>query len=74
MKTFRIEIQRLKRMSHAKGLIEAEVDALVVPLSSRGETAPGTVLSLSEEQARVLYLLLKAELAEIDKRKARSQR
>ncbi len=74
MKTYQIEVQRFKRMSHAKGLIEAEIDALVVPLTARGDAAASTVLSLSEENARVLQLLLKAQLAEIDKRKARSQR
>ena len=74
MKNFRIEVQRFKRMSHAKGLIEAEVDAVVLPLAPRGDVEAGTVLSLSEDSARVLQLLLKAQLAEIDKRKARSQR
>ena len=33
-----------------------------------------TVLSLTVENARVLYLLLKKQLAEVDSRKARSQR
>ncbi len=74
MKTHRIEVQRYKRMSHTKGLIEAEIDALVLPLPPHGEGAASTVLSMSEESARVLQLLLKAQLAEIDKRKARSQR
>ena len=74
MKHHRIEVQRYKRMSNAKGLIEAEIDALVLPLPLHGEGPPSTVLSMSEESARVLQLLLKAQLAEIDKRKARSQR
>ena len=74
MKHHQIEVQRFKRMSNVKGLIEAEIDALVLPLPARGESAAGTVLSMSEENARVLHLLLKAQLAEIDKRKARSQR
>ena len=74
MKTYRVEVQRIRRMSQGKGLLEAEVDALVLPLAARGDAAPGSVLSLSEETARVLFLLLKAQLAEIDKRKARSQR
>jgi len=73
MKNYQIEVQRFKRMSNAKGLIEAEIDALVLPLAARGD-APHTVLSMSEENARVLQQLLKAQLAEIDKRKARSQR
>ena len=74
MKNYQIEVQRFKRMSHTKGLIEAEIDALVLPQAARGDAAPSTVLSMSEESARVLQLLLKAQLAEIDKRKARSQR
>jgi len=73
-KSWRIEVQRFMRMSHAKGLIEAEVDAIVLPLASRGDATSSTVLSLSEDNARVLQLLLKAQLAELDKRKARSQR
>lgn len=74
MKHHQIEVQRFKRMSHVRGLIEAEVDALVLPLPARGDATPGTVLSMSEETARVLQMLLKAQLAELDKRKARSQR
>lgn len=74
MKTHRIEVQRYKRMSHTKGLVEAEIDALVLPQPAHGEGSASTVLSMSEESARVLQLLLKAQLAEIDKRKARSQR
>jgi hypothetical protein len=74
LKYHQIEVQRFKRMSHVRGLVEVEIDALVLPLSARGEAAPSTVLSMSEETARVLQLLLKAQLAELDKRKARSQR
>jgi hypothetical protein len=51
MKTFRIEVQRIKGMSNANSW-----------------------LSLSEESARTLQLLLKAQFAQIDGRKARSQR
>jgi len=74
MKNYQIEVQRFKRMSNVKGLIEAEIDVLVLPLAARGDAAPSTVLSMSEDNARVLQQLLKAQLAEIDKRKARSQR
>ena len=35
---------------------------------------PTTVLQFSEENARVLMLLLKAQLAEFDSRKAKSRR
>ncbi|MBX3622692.1 MAG: hypothetical protein KF891_22210 [Rhizobacter sp.] len=74
MKTFQIELQKIKSMSNRNGLLEARIDALVLPASSRGDDGPGTTLSLDEATARVLLLLLKQQLAEIDGRKARSQR
>ena len=75
MKTYEIEIQRLKAMSHANGLIEAQIDALVQPASfSADGSAPTTRLRMTEANARVLQALLKTQLAELDKRKARSQR
>lgn len=74
MKTYRIEVQRLKAMKNGNGLVEAQVDALVLPAQPAEGREPSSVLSLSEENARVLFALLKAQLAEIDKRKARSQR
>jgi hypothetical protein len=55
--------------------VRARVDALVQTSASRDDGAePSSVLSLSVENARVLFLLLKAQLAEVDSRKARSQR
>ena len=74
MKTWNIEIQRVKAMSNSNGLIRAQIDALVQPAAARDEGAPTTVLSLSEDNARVLMLLLKAQLAEFDSRKAKSRR
>jgi hypothetical protein len=75
MKTFTIELQRIKAMTNSHGLVRARVDALVQPQAGRDDGAdPSSVLSLSVENARVLYLLLKAQLAEVDARKARSQR
>ena len=74
MKTYSIEVQRVKAMSNANGLIEAQIDALVLPASTPEGKAPTTRLSMSEETARVLQLLLKGQLAEFDKRKGRSQR
>ena len=75
MKTYDIEIQRLKAMAHADGMIEAQLDAMVqpTPRSSDGAT-PTTSLRMTEANARVLLALLKTQLTEIDKRKARSQR
>jgi hypothetical protein len=74
MKTWNIEIQKVKAMANSNGLIRAQIDALVQPAAARDEGVPTTVLSLSEENARVLMLLLKAQLAEFDSRKAKSRR
>ncbi len=74
MKTFQIELQKIKAMSNRNGLIEARIDALVLPKSTRADDDAGTTLSMDEATARVLLLLLKQQLAEFDGRKARSQR
>jgi len=74
MKTWNIEIQRVKAMTNSNGLIRAQVDALVQPAAARDEGVPTTVLSLTEDNARVLMLLLKTQLAEFDSRKAKSRR
>lgn len=74
MKTWNIEIQRVKAMTNSNGLIRAQIDALVQPAAPRDEGVPTTVLSLTEANARVLLLLLKAQLAEFDSRKAKSRR
>lgn len=74
MKTYQIEIQRVKAMTNNNGLIRAQVDALVQSTPPRDEGMPTTVLSLTEANARVLLLLLKTQLAEFDARKAKSRR
>ena len=75
MKTYNIELQRLKSMSHGNGLIEAQIDAAVLPAAvARDDPSPTTCLRMTEETARVLQALLKTQLSELDKRKARSQR
>ena len=74
MKTYKIEMQKVKAMSNGGGLIQAKIDALVLPVAARDEQPETTLLSMSEETARVMLLLLKAQLAEVDARKARSQR
>lgn len=74
MKTHHIEIQRFKAMTHGNGLIEARVDALIQPSPRSDEGEPSTVLSMTEANARVLVALLRAELTELDKRKAKSRR
>ena len=74
MKTWNVEIQRVKAMSNSNGLIRAQIDALIQPAAARDEGVPTTVLQFSEETARVLLLLLKTQLAELDARKAKSRR
>ena len=74
MKTYRIEVQRIKGMSNASGMLHAQIDAAVLPATAKEDSAPTSWLSLSEESARTLQLLLKAQFAQIDGRKARSQR
>ena len=81
MKTYSIELHKVKAMANDHGLIKARIDALVqaqpAPRGNADEAdAAGqtlSVLSMSEGTARVLLLLLKAQLAEFDKRKARSR-
>jgi hypothetical protein len=76
MKTYRIELQRIKALSNSHGLVQAQVDATVAAAPARSDDdGPAlSTLSLTVENARVLFLLLKAQLAEVDARKARSQR
>jgi hypothetical protein len=74
MKTFAIEVQHIKAMSNSHGMVHARIDAIVAPQAGRDAAADVSSLSLSVENARVLLLLLKAQLAEVDGRKARSQR
>jgi hypothetical protein len=74
MKTFNVEVQRIKSLTESHGMLQARVDALVQTVSTRDDGEPSSVLGLSVENARVLFLLLKAQLAQIDGRKGRSQR
>lgn len=73
MKTYDIEIQRLKSASHSKGLIEIGVDILVQPRAARDESVT-SLLSLEVDDARTLVILLKQQLAELDKLQPRSRR
>ena len=74
MKTYQIELQRVRGMSSSAGLVEAQIDAQVTLVARPCDDAPTSLLSMTEDTARVLQLLLKNQLAELDKRKARSQR
>ena len=74
MKTYDIEVQRLKSVRHDKGLIELGVDVQVQPRPGRDDQTSASSLSLSVEHARTLLILLKQQFAELDKLQPRSRR
>lgn len=74
MKTYDIEVQRLKSVRHDHGMFELGLDALVLVRPPRDEATAGTCLRLPVDQARALHLLLKQQLAELDKLNPRSRR
>ena len=77
MKTNDIELLRVKSMHQGHGLVYMRLDAAVQPQARArdddGTQEPSTVLKLSEENARVLFLLLKQQIADFDKKKAKSR-
>ena len=74
MKTYDIEVQRLKSAKHDKGVIELGVDVLVLTRAARDEPMPTSAVRLPVEHARTLMILLKQQLAELDKLQPRSRR
>ena len=74
MKPYDIEVQRLKSMKHDKGLIEINIDALVMSRQMRDDQSATSCLRLPVEHARTLLILLKQQLAELDKLQPRSHR
>lgn len=74
MKTYDIEVQRLKSTKHDKGMVEFGVDVLVLPRPGRDDEAPSSCLRLPVEHARSLLILLRQQLAEVDKLQPRSRR
>ena len=74
MKPYDIEVQRLKSMKHDKGLIEVNVDALVKSRPMGDNESTSSCLRLPVDHARTLLLLLKQQLAELDKLQPRSRR
>lgn len=74
MKTYDIEVQRLKSMKHDRGLVEIGLDALVLARPGRDDAASASCLRLPVEHARTLLLLLKKQMAELDKLQPRSRR
>ena len=73
MKAYDIEVQRLKSMRHDKGLIEVDIDALVMTRPVRDDASGVTCLRLPVEHARTLMILLKQQFAELDKLQPRSR-
>ena len=74
MKTYDIEVQRLKSARHDKGVIELGLDVLVLPRPARDDAPATSGLRLPVEHARSLLILLKQQLAEVDKLQPRSRR
>ena len=74
MKTYDIEVQRLKSIRHDKGVIELGVEALVLPRPARDDQPATSCLRLPVEHARSLLMLLKQQLGELDKLQPRSRR
>lgn len=74
MKTYRIELNKVTAMTLGQGLVQARIDALVLPQKPSDDGPESSVLSMSEETARLMFLLLKQQIAQIDARKGRSHR
>jgi hypothetical protein len=74
VKPFDVEVLRLKSMRHDKGVIEVSIDAAVMSRKQQDDEAPATCLRLPVEHARTLLILLKQQLAELDKLQPRSRR
>lgn len=74
MKPYEVEVQRLKSVRHEKGVIEVSMDALVNARRVRDDEAGSSCLCLPVEHARTLLILLRQQLAELDKLQPRSRR
>jgi hypothetical protein len=74
VKTYDIEVQRLKSTKLDKGVIELGIDLLVLPRPARDDQSATSCLRLPVEHARSLLILLKQQLAEVDRLQPRSRR
>ncbi len=74
VKTYDIEVQRLSSARHDKGMIELGADVLVLPRALRDDQPTHSRLRLPVEHARTLLILLKQQIAELDKLQPRSRR
>ena len=74
MKTHQIEIQKFKAASaNQHGQILFKVDALVSSRVPVDGIEPSSLLVMTEQNARVLMALLKAQIAEFDNKKPKSR-
>ena len=74
MKTHQIEIQKFKAAANNQhGQILFKVDALVSNRAPVDGIEPSNLLVMTEQNARVLMALLKAQLAEFDTKKPKSR-
>ncbi len=74
MKTHQIEIQKFKAAStNQYGQILFKVDATVAPKLPIDGIEPSSVILMTEQNARVLMALLKAQIAEFDSKKPKSR-
>jgi hypothetical protein len=74
VRTYDIEVQRLKPTRLDKGMVELGVDVLVLPRPARDDESTSSCLRLPVEHAHSLLLLLRQQLAEVDKLQPRSRR
>lgn len=74
MKTYDIEVQRLKSSRLDSGMIELGVEVQVVPRPVREDQPATSCLRMPVEHARSLLILLRQQLAEVDKLQPRSRR
>lgn len=74
VKTYEIEVQRLKSTRHDKGMIELGVDASVLPRSASEDEPAVSCIRLPVDHARSLLILLRQQLADLDKAQPRSRR
>ncbi|MBI3347004.1 MAG: hypothetical protein HY020_07305 [Burkholderiales bacterium] len=74
MKTHQIEIQKFKAASaNQHGQLMFKVDALVSGKTPVEGIEPSSVILMTEQNARVLMALLKAQLVELDSKKPKSR-
>lgn len=74
MKTHQIEIQKFKAAStNQHGQVMFKVDATVAPKTPIDGIEPSSFIVMTEQNARVMMALLKAQLAELDSKKPKSR-